>query len=202
VGESIAIAMSSSFGVGGSAFRTVKDRAMVVDTVAFAVYRRSAIEATGRFDEEFVRNQDDEYNYRMRAGGHQLLLTPDMRSRYYSRTSMKRLWRQYYQYGYYKVRVLQKHPRQMQPRQFVPATLVGGLLLTGVTGLVAPPARVAFAAIGGLYVAANAAASVRTAQRSGWRHLRSLPMAFGALHIGFGLGFLHGLVRFARRWRG
>jgi len=65
-GRAIAAVMSSPFGVGGSSFRTVKERTMLVDTVPFPAYTRRAIEMAGPFDEELVRNQDDEYNYRSR----------------------------------------------------------------------------------------------------------------------------------------
>jgi glycosyltransferase involved in cell wall biosynthesis len=117
VGRAIAGAMSSPFGVGGSAFRTIKGRTMLVDTVPFPAYSRHAIDMAGPFDEELVRNQDDEYNYRLRKLGARILLAADIKSDYYSRTSLGSLWRQYFQYGYYKVRVMRKHVRQMQVRQ-------------------------------------------------------------------------------------
>ena len=114
VGQAIAAVMSSPFGVGGSAFRTVVDKTMLVDTVPFPAYTRRAIDIAGPFDEDLVRNQDDEYNYRLRKLGARILLASDVRSDYYSRTSLRSLWRQYYQYGFYKVRVMQKHVLQMQ----------------------------------------------------------------------------------------
>ncbi|HEX9004828.1 MAG TPA: glycosyltransferase family 2 protein, partial [Blastocatellia bacterium] len=128
--EVIAAAMSSSFGVGGSAFRTVKGRTMLTDTIAFPTYTREIIERGGEYDEELVRNQDDEYNYRLRKMGANLLLASDVRSRYYSRGTLKKLFKQYFQYGFWKVRVLQKHPRQMSLRQFVPPLFVSSLLLS------------------------------------------------------------------------
>jgi len=99
--QTIALAMGSPFGVGGSAFRTVKDRAMLVDSVPFPAYPRQIIEKAGLYDEELARNQDDEYNYRIRKLGGKILLSPDIRSRYYSRASLCKLWRQYYQYGFW-----------------------------------------------------------------------------------------------------
>ena len=117
VASAVAAAMSSPFGVGGSAFRTVKEKSMLTDTVAFPAYKRSVVERAGFFDEELVRNQDDEYNYRLRKLGAKILLASDVHCRYYSRSSLRSLGRQYLQYGYWKVRVLQKHPGQMQPRQ-------------------------------------------------------------------------------------
>ena len=118
--DTIALAMSSQFGVGNSVFRTVNMKTKLVDTIPFPAYNRKIIEKVGLYDEELVRNQDDEYNYRIRGAGGKLLLASDVRSRYYSRASFQKLWNQYFQYGYWKVRVLQKHPRQMSLRQFVP----------------------------------------------------------------------------------
>ncbi len=208
----IAAAMSSPFGVGGSAFRVGVDEPRWVDTVAFPVYTRGALERAGLYDEELVRNQDDEYNYRLRSRGGQVLLSPRLRSTYTSRSTLRRLWRQYFQYGFWKVRVLQKHPRQMQPRQFVPPLFVGGLLLTAMLALsslvVQAPAwlgttgTVLFAFAAGAYLLANLGASLWTLRRASLpvSGLLRLPLAFACLHLGYGSGFLVGLVRFAHRW--
>ncbi|HMX29180.1 MAG TPA: glycosyltransferase family 2 protein, partial [Blastocatellia bacterium] len=91
----IATAMSSTFGVGGSAFRTVKGKTMLADTIAFPTYTREIIERGGDYDEELVRNQDDEYNYRLRKMGAKLLLAADVQSLYYSRGTIKKLFKQY-----------------------------------------------------------------------------------------------------------
>src|SRR5262245_41982451 len=64
-GRAIAAAMSSSAGVGSARFRTGARQECLVDTVAFPVYRRRTLERIGPFDEELVRNQDDELNLRL-----------------------------------------------------------------------------------------------------------------------------------------
>ena len=200
IAGSIAVAMSSGFGVGGSAFRTTQDKTMLVDTVAFPAYTRQALAAAGPFDEEFVRNQDDEYNYRLRKMGRRILLAADVKARYYSRSSLRKLGRQYYQYGFWKVRVLQKHPGQMQPRQFVPPLFVAALLGSGLLALFKPLGRIFFAAAAGSYLLANLLASLLTARQAGREHLPRLPFIFAILHLSYGWGFLVGLVRFFNRW--
>ena len=194
--RAIATAMSSWFGVGGSAFRTVDDRAMLVETVAFPAYRRRTLQQLGPFDEELVRNQDDEYNYRLLKNGGRILLSPDVRSRYYSRGTLRSLWRQYYQYGYWKVRVMQKHPRQMRARQFVPPAFVAGLLGSAALGLVRRPFWALLGLALALYSAANAVASFSVGRGDGPRLLVIHPI----LHLSYGLGFLVGLVHFANRF--
>jgi glycosyltransferase involved in cell wall biosynthesis len=190
--EVIAVAMSSRFGVGGSGFRVGCDRPRLTDTVAFPAFTRAALERTGPFDEELVRNQDDEYSFRLRKLGGRVLLTPDMKARYFSRASWRRLGKQYFQYGLYKVRVLQKHPRQMSARHFAPAGFVAALALAPLLG--AWP----FATLVGAYALAACAAAA-LAPRAGLGALL-LPPTFAVLHVSYGAGFLAGLVRFAPRF--
>lgn len=205
----IAAAMSSRFGVGDAAFRTAKDRTMLTDTVAFPAYTRAAIERAGLFDEEMIRNQDCEYNFRLRKLGAKILLADDVRARYYSRGDIRSLIRQYFQYGYWKVRVLQKHPRQMSLRQFIPPLFAASLLMSAIPALILsfsaqrPLALAAWtltAAICCCYVIANLVASGRLMGKIGWPHSFLLPLVFASIHLSYGLGFLLGLIKFAPRW--
>lgn len=197
--EAITIGMSSMFGVGGVAFRTMPDKVMEVDTSVFAAYRREVFHQIGGLDEEMIRNQDDEFNYRLRAHGGKILFSPAIRSRYYSRDNLSSLWRQYFQYGYWKVRVLQKHPMQMSPRQFMPPLFVLALLASLGFALSAN-FRLLALLIPLLYGATNLLASLWTASQRGWKYLWLLPMVFAILHLSYGLGFLVGLVKFWNRW--
>ena len=197
--KAIAIGMSSPFGVGNSAFRTTSGKSMLVDTVPFPAYTRQIIERAGLYDEELVRNQDDEYNYRIRELGGKILLADDVRSTYFSRTSLKGLGRQYFQYGFWKVRVLQKHPRQMSPRQFVPPSFVLALFGSVLLALF-PVFRPLSPVIPLFYLLANLSASVYTASKHGWKYLPLLPLVFAILHLSYGFGFLVGLVKFWNRW--
>lgn len=200
IAEGIAIAMSSNFGVGGSAFRTINDREMYVDTVAFPGYQKKILERVGKFNEELVRNQDDEFNYRLRKLGGRILLTPDIRSRYYSRGTILSLWRQYFQYGFYKVRVLQLHPLQMRPRQFIPLIFVVSLLISLIVAFVHIIGIYFFAAIIAAYLLVNILASIKVSYKKGVKFLLLLPLCFFILHFSYGLGFLCGLFYFANRW--
>lgn len=198
--ETIAVAMSSPFGVGGSAFRTLRGVSMYADTVPFPAYSREIVERAGLYDEELVRNQDDEYNYRIRELGGKILLASDVKSKYYSRGSLKKLWKQYFQYGFWKVRVLQKHPRQMSLRQFVPLVFVVVLILAALLAIFTGWGRLLLAFVACSYLIANMAASILTASQRGWRHLPLMPLCFAILHVSYGVGFLTGLFRFIDRW--
>jgi succinoglycan biosynthesis protein ExoA len=200
----IAAAMSAPFGVGGSAFRSGASVSTLTDTVAFPAFSRAAMHRVGPFDEELIRNQDDEYSYRLRRLGGRILLATDMHARYYSRGTLQSLWRQCFQYGYWKVRVLQKHPRQMRLRQFVPALFVAALLasLSFSLAISLPLGAGVMAAIVLLYLLAAGAASWRAARQGGFDLLPWLPLAFTTLHVAYGTGSLVGLVAFWKRWLG
>ncbi len=197
-GRAVAVATSSRFGVGGARFH-YSDSEEWVDTVYLGAWPRDVFRRIGLFDEEMVRNQDDEFNYRLRADGGRILLSPRIRSQYYNRTTLVSLWRQYFQYGYWKVRVMQKHPGQMQLRQFVPPLFVTVLIMS----LLMPLPRLAGLVFGlavATYLTVNLGASFWEARRTNGRSLILLPVAFASLHLSYGLGFLVGLARFWNRW--
>lgn len=199
-GGAVALATSSFFGIGGATFRYA-DRETWADTVYLGAWPRRIFETIGLFDEEMVRNQDDEFNYRLLSSGGRIWLNPKIRSEYTSRGDPIKLWSQYYQYGYWKVRVLQKHPGQMKLRQFIPPVFVGALIVSAILALVVMPyGGLLLAMIKIAYLAANAIASLWTASQYGWKHLFYLPAVFAILHVSYGLGFLIGLIRFANRW--
>ena len=205
-GRAVALATSTPFGVGGGRFHYSSAEEWV-DTVYMGAWPRRVFEEIGLFDEELVRDQDDEFNYRLREQGGCILLSPVIRSEYTVRSTPRALWRQYYQYGFWKIRVLQKHLRQMSLRQFVPPAFVLFLFLSFVLLFFSWPffRFLPSVFILALYIPANLFASVVTMTKnrpvdSQFSILCSLPFVFAILHIGYGLGFLAGLFKFANRW--
>lgn len=202
-GQAVALATSHPFGVGDSRFHYAT-RVIETESVYLGAYRREVFDRVGYFDEEMVRNQDDEFNYRLRAQGGKIVLDPAIQSIYYTRSTAAALWGQYFQYGFWKVRVAQKLPGQMRWRHFVPFGLVASLTGGGFLAPFFKPARWLWLTIMGLYALLNLLFSLKIAARAGWQHLRFLPLAFAAMHLAYGSGFAAGLIRLARsgntRW--
>jgi glycosyltransferase involved in cell wall biosynthesis len=191
-GAAIAIALSSRFGIGNSSFR-VGARAGWVDTVVFGAYRRDTFRRFGLFDEELVRNQDDEFNYRINARGGKLWFDPSIRTTYYSRSSLGQLYRQYAQYGYWKPLVLKKCPGVFGWRQLVPPFFI--LALTGslLLGLFWWPALIFTAIVLASYAATSIVASAFAA-RGNSVLLLFLPFVFATVHYAYGAHFLWGTI--------
>lgn len=194
--SAIAIAFQSPFSSGGAGSHRLEYEGPV-DSVYLGCWRREVFERFGMFDEELVRNQDDEFNLRIIRGGGKVWQSPEIRSSYYPRASLKKLFAQYSQYGYWKVRVIQKHRIPASVRHLAPALFVGGL---GVGLLLAPfsvLALVGFLGLAGSYLLANMVASlVVCAQPGKWRYLPVMPLVFAGFHFGYGYGFLQGLWDF------
>jgi glycosyltransferase involved in cell wall biosynthesis len=198
VGEAVALATSTPFGVGGARFHYT-DREEEVDTVYMGLCRREVYQRF-RFDEEMVRDQDDELSYRLLDAGGRIVCNPAIRSSYRNRSTFPGLWRQYFQYGFWKVRVMQKHPAQIRLRQLVPPAFVASILVAAVLSLRLRIGRLLLGTAVGSYLAANLAASAHVGRRSP-RIAALLPPTFAVLHIAYGLGFLAGLTRFRSGWR-
>lgn len=200
ISQMIAVAMSSKFGVGNSSFRTEKGKTKFTDTVPFPAYKRSIVERVGLYDEELIRNQDDEYNYRIRAAGGKILLAEDVQSVYFSRGSLKKLWKQYFGYGYWKVRVFQKHPRQLSLRQFVPLLFVLGLILSIFLSIIFSWGWILLGFLVSFYSFANLTAAIIEAHSHGLDKAPFITLCFATIHISYGFGFLYGLFKFWNRW--
>jgi len=140
IGRAIALAMSSPFGVGGGKFH-YKENEMFTDTVYLGAYKREVFDKIGMYDEELHYSEDDELNYRLLKGGGKIFLTPKIRSYYYCRSSIPSFWRQYYNYGYGKVRTLRKHRGLASWRHFVPPAFVLSLICGLAAWVIEPSFR-------------------------------------------------------------
>jgi hypothetical protein len=195
--QAIAIALAHPFGVGNAHFRIGSRVRRWVDTVPFGCFRREVFSRVGLFDEELVRNQDDEFNFRLARQGGRVLLDPAIVAFYYARSSLRQVARMYYQYGYFKPLVARKVGRVMTARQLVPPAFVASIGTVGAAALLEPMAAVLFATIVGSYLAALVGGAAHATYGPGLRYLVGTLAAFATLHASYGFGFLRGLLHLA-----
>ena len=194
--KAIATAYHSPFSVGGARFHD-EDYEGDLDTVTYGCWRRETFERFGYFDEELIRNQDDEHNLRIIRGGGRIWQSPRIQSWYSPRKSIPALFSQYAQYGYWKVRVIQKHRLPASIRHLVPGGFVATLLALFALAPFFILARWLLASGLGLYLCANLVASLITCRRPAlWKYLPVMPPVFAAYHFGYGWGFLRGVIDF------
>jgi len=191
--ETIGLAMSSVFGVGNAHFRTGSKNGFV-DTVAFGAYRKEVFEKIGYFDEDLIRNQDDEFNFRLLQNGFKIYLNSNIKSKYYVRASFSKLYKQYYQYGYWKVYVNKKHKAVTSIRQLVPLFFVLFLFLGftlsffhWILGTLFSLGILAYIVLGIVFASQKS---------NSFEKITGIAYTFFLLHFSYGLGYLVGIFDF------
>ena len=192
-GEIISKAMSSIFGVGNATFRT-GGKASYVDTVAFGAYYKKVHNKIGGFDEDLVRNQDDDYNFKITKAGYKIYFDPKVISHYYVRGSIKKLFKQYYQYGYWKVYVNKKHKTITTVRQMVPLFFVLGLIVGTILSFVIPYFNWLFFGGISMYILLALYFGIKSAKNL--TEGLKVALIFPILHFSYGWGYLVGIVNF------
>jgi cellulose synthase/poly-beta-1,6-N-acetylglucosamine synthase-like glycosyltransferase len=194
-GHAVAAALGSPFGVGDSRYHYVTEPTET-DHVPFGAYPVALCRALGGWDEAIAANEDYEFDYRLRAAGHRLLLDPRLRIEWQARETVGALLRQYWRYGLGKAAVARKHPRSLRARHLAAPALVAAF---GTAAVVAPRRPAVAAAICAPYAVALGAASIVTAAGVDRRARPYVPAAFAAMHLAWGAGFWTGLARGGRR---
>jgi glycosyltransferase involved in cell wall biosynthesis len=185
--SAIGLAMVSPFGMASPhRFATVREE---VDTISHPAYRRDALVDVGPFDESLERNSDYELNFRLRAAGGALVFDERISSVYRPRPSLRALGRQFWSYGRWKARVVQRHPASLKPRHLAaPAAVAGGLLSPL---LLMTPAGRRLVTVGALSYAGLVAIAVSRSQpRAHKADPLTLAAAFPVMHAAWGAGFL------------
>jgi succinoglycan biosynthesis protein ExoA len=190
--SAISIARFSRLGVGGGVY-TLAPRVQETDTVQCGAYRRAALDEAGGFDPAMAFGEDEELNYRVRLAGWRILLHPGMTFSYHVRPTIPSLFRQYFRYGRARVAVVRKHPSFFRPKHAIPATLVAGLAATAALFPVRGVQVIPAIAWGG-YFAALAAGAVALAIRRRFARPDLVAASLLALHFGYGLGTLRGIL--------
>lgn len=190
-GKAVAVAMSHWLGVGNASHR-FPDFEGYAEGAAFPAIWRWVFERIGNFDEQLVRNQDDEFNYRISRAGGRVYVSPRIRYTYFVRERVSRLFKQYYQYGFWRIPVIRKHRRPTTWRQLVPplsylASIV--LLLMGV--LLRQP--IIALALPFSYALALIIAGIMLLPKTGVRIACRVPIAMAIMHLGYACGIVHGL---------
>ena len=198
--RAVSCAMDSAFGGIGWTRPTTEAVRWDSDVVTFGAFRPETFERVGLFDESLLRNQDDEFTLRIRRAGGRVLVDSRIRVEYTPRGSYRSVFRQYFDYGFWKVRVMRKHRQVLSVRSLVPPVFAASLIVLVPLAIFFPWARIVL----GLELLAYAFGAVLFAFRSvraRRQPLRLLPRVvavYPMFHLGYGLGLLWGLAKSIR----
>lgn len=193
--KAVAAAMTSSLGVGSAAFHT-GGKEGPAESVYLGVFKRSALERVGGYDPKFTRAQDWEMNHRIRSTGGIVWFNPELFVTYRPRPNIKKLAKQYFQYGNWRREVMRLHPETKRVKSALryytpPVALIGiaaGLLL-GIFGLIANNWLAWFIPIPIIYLLFTLISTFALARKAN-TGAKYLPLVLPAMQLSWGAGFL------------
>jgi succinoglycan biosynthesis protein ExoA len=190
IAKAISFAAAHPLGVGDAMYR-LNAKAGAVDTVPFGSFRRSLVDRIGVFDETLLANEDYEFNTRVRESGGTVWLDPSICSVYFSRNTLGKLASQYWRYGFWKFKMLERYPHTLRWRQALPPLFVLILFVLVVLSLFDGFARyfLAVQLVGYFFVLILAGLKLSIKKNTGYL-LAGLPLAISTMHMAWGAGFL------------
>ena len=187
-GEIIATCMMHPFGTGNSRFR-ISSKEQFVDTVPFPIYKREVLKKIGLYDEELIKNQDDELNYRCIANGFKILMSPALTTKYFVRENATDLSNQYYLYGLYKPIVFKKVNNVHKMYHYAPAFHI---LFSFISLIFFPATKVSIYYILYYLIFSLIFSFVNN---KGIRATIYSVFIFATIHYSYGMGFMVGYLR-------
>ncbi len=197
IAYAIAAAASHPLGAGDALYR-IASKAAYVDTVPFGGFFKNTFEKIGGFDESLLSNEDYEFNTRLRQSGGRVWLDPVIRSQYFARKTLKQLARQYWRYGYWKLRMLKRYPHSLRWRQAIPPIFVLSILILAFLSVFFAFARIILAAILGFYfLILFLFGCLEILKRKNICYIQMIA-AIVVMHLSWGAGFLFSALDISR----
>jgi glycosyltransferase involved in cell wall biosynthesis len=195
IGKAIAVATRHPLGVGDAKYRWAKT-AGYADTVAFGTYARKTFDEIGFYDESLLVNEDYELNSRLRAAGGRIWIDPAIRATYYSRPDLSSLASQYFIYGFYKYRMLKRHPGTLRWRQALPPLFVLGILMLLLFAAFWHIAAILLLIVVAFYLFVLVAGSLPEVFKQRMPLLLlGIPLAIMTMHFLWGCGFWWSIIK-------
>ena len=194
-GQAVAAVMSHPLGVGNAKHRHPNYEGYA-EGACFPMFRRNVFDKIGVYDESLIRNQDDEFNFRLAQHGEKVFISPRARCTYFVRETPRYLFRQYFQYGFWRVAVLRKHRLPASLRQIVPPLFMSFMLAVAILGLSLPGWwRLTAGVLPMVYSATLLLVGAWEVGKAGLRVAALFPVAAAIMHVAYAAGFVRGLLK-------
>ena len=198
--SAVAAAYHSDFALGGGKNHDSSYEGFA-DTVFLGAFKKSDIEKLGYYDERLVRNEDDDLSFRMIENGMKIFITPAIKSKYYPRSSYSDVFKQYFEYGMWKVAVIKKHKKPARISHLVPMLFVAFMTIFGILSFVSKFFLFVFGAVMALYFILDFYFSFTNKNLQNLKSKFSLMLVHFVIHFSYGLGFWAGIFKFCNtKW--
>ena len=167
-----------------------------MDTVPFGAYYKTLIDQVGNFDESLLSNEDYEFNVRVRKAKGRIWLDPKITAIYFARPNLQALAKQYWRYGFWKVKTLRRFPDSLRWRQVVPPLFITSIIILGLLSIWWPLASWILLLEVVLYWVALFQVGMQLAsENKRFTHIFGVPLAIATMHFFWGSAFLWSSIR-------
>lgn len=197
-GAAIADVVSSRFGVGNSQFR-INGESGYVDTVPYGTFRKTLVDKIGYFNEELIRSEDNEFNYRIIKNGGKVYMFNDIGIYYYPRDTISKIMKMGYDNGKWSVYTNYFIPGSMKLRHFIPLVFTISLfcgIIVWVLNINILKYLFWFELT--LYLVLDLVSSF-TKIKKGIIHVLLMFIIYPLFHISYGVGSLAGVGKIIKR---
>ena len=197
-GAAIADVVSSRFGVGNSQFR-INGKSGYVDTVPFGTFRKSLVDKIGYFNEELIRSEDNEFNYRIIKNGGKVYMFNDIGIYYYPRDTIRKIMKMGYDNGKWSTYTSYYIPGSMKLRHFIPFIFVLSLIV-GIIIMFLKCKILKYLFLGelALYLLLDIIFSFKNTKK-GFRHCILMFIIYPLFHISYGIGSIVGIGKIIKK---
>lgn len=195
IAQAIALSLSHPFGVGNGLFRIGIKEPKYVDTVPFGAYRREVFNKIGLFNERLIRNQDLEFNLKLKKAGGKILLVPEIISYYHARPDLKGLFKQNFWNGFWVLYSTKFTKTPFSLRHLIPFFFVLSFCGSLILSLIYKPFIYLFILVSIAYLITNVFCSLKISFRKGFKYFIPVLLSFATLHFSYGFGSMSGLIK-------
>ena len=199
-GKTVAYCVQTFFGGLGTSF-TREIEIHEVETVAFALYQRSILVKEGIiYDEKMTHCEDTDFNHQLINKGYVLLKHPEALVYQYRRKNMGQFFMQMFKYGEGRYKLVNKYRDTLRYYHLIPVIIIFYLLFAVISILIFLFNQISlyyliliFLPVF-LYLIIDILFTVVIIVRHRSLKNASALLIFPAIHVGYGIGFLKGLI--------
>lgn len=186
--KSAALALSSIFGIGNAKHRFKSSEGFGIIS-QYPCCKKGVFSRVGFYNEELRMNEDDEFFFRMKQGGIKSFMSPRIKSLYFVRSTPRKLFRQYFNYGYWRWKVFKDYKVTFALRQLIPSFFILSIVVLFILGLILNNLFISFALLA-IYFMIIISAGFRKSFDNGIQLGVLFPFAVLILHFSYGMGFI------------
>lgn len=191
--KTLLLAENSALGGGIATFRR-GDKKRYVSTLAFAAYKKEVFDNVGEYNEYLVRTEDNEMHYRMKKAGYKFYFNPEINSKRFARSSLRKMIKQKFLNGYWIGLTLRIQPKCFSLYHFIPLIFVLAIIITLISTIFMGNLLVNILFIS--YISINLLLSIFSIVNKKFNSINiMLPVFFFLIHFSYGLGTLIGIIQ-------